>query len=105
MVDWKVHLATLRDWKERGLVRYIGITHRRWFARGLLDKPLQTWVADIGCGSWPQLLLKFLLSQPAVTCVIPGTRRREHMQDNAMDGLGSVPAPGFWANKLSAMVD
>lgn len=27
LVDWRVHLATLRQWKEQGLVRYIGITH------------------------------------------------------------------------------
>lgn len=27
MVDWRTQLATLRDWKEAGRVRYIGITH------------------------------------------------------------------------------
>jgi len=27
LVDWKTHLATLRDWKARGRVRHIGITH------------------------------------------------------------------------------
>jgi aryl-alcohol dehydrogenase-like predicted oxidoreductase len=27
LVDWQTHLKTLRDWKERGLVRYIGLTH------------------------------------------------------------------------------
>ena len=24
--DWRTHLATLRDWKEEGRIRYIGIT-------------------------------------------------------------------------------
>src|SRR3954462_8623055 len=27
LVDWQTHLATLRDWKQRGRVRYIGVTH------------------------------------------------------------------------------
>src|ERR1041384_5241962 len=27
LVDWKTHLRTLRDWKERGRIRYLGITH------------------------------------------------------------------------------
>lgn len=27
LVDWRTHLATLRDWKERGKVRYVGVTH------------------------------------------------------------------------------
>ena len=27
LVDWKTHISTLRDWKERGLIRYLGITH------------------------------------------------------------------------------
>lgn len=27
LLDWRTHLTTLRDWKERGQVRYIGITH------------------------------------------------------------------------------
>jgi len=71
--------------------------------RGLLDKPLPPWAADIGCQSWPQILLKFVLSQPAVTCVIPGTRRREHMEDNARAGLGPAPDPRFWLDKLSAV--
>ena len=27
LVDWKTHLKTLREWKEKGKIRYIGITH------------------------------------------------------------------------------
>ena len=44
-----------------------------------------------------------MLSQPAVTCVIPGTRRREHMEDNVRAGFGAVPAPDFWRDKLAAL--
>ena len=64
--------------------------------RQLRDRPLPGWAAEIGAASWAQLLLKFVLSQPAVTCAIPGTGRPEHMADNARAGAGPIPDPGFW---------
>ena len=59
--------------------------------RGLADKPLPAWAAEIGCASWAQLLLKYVVSHPAVTCVIPGTGRPEHMRDNVAAGMGMLP--------------
>jgi aryl-alcohol dehydrogenase-like predicted oxidoreductase len=41
--------------------------------RRLGNRPLPDWAGEIGCTSWAQILLKFVLAQPAVTCVIPGT--------------------------------
>ena len=72
--------------------------------RGLLGKPLPDWAAEIGCASWAQVLLKFVLSHPAVTCAIPGTRRREHMEDNARAGFGEVPPLAYWSDKAEAIV-
>jgi diketogulonate reductase-like aldo/keto reductase len=71
--------------------------------RGLLGKPLPAWAPEIGCASWAQVLLKFVLSHPAVTCAIPGTRRREHMEDNVRAGFGSAPPPAFWRDKIAAI--
>jgi aryl-alcohol dehydrogenase-like predicted oxidoreductase len=68
-----------------------------------LREPLPGWAAEIGCTSWPQVLLKFVLGHPAVTCAIPGTRRPAHMADNARAGLGDAPAPAFWRDKLAAL--
>jgi diketogulonate reductase-like aldo/keto reductase len=67
--------------------------------RGLQGKPLPPWAAEIGCTSWAQVLLKFVLSHPAVTCAIPGTRRPRHMQENAAAGVGPVPDAKFWLDK------
>jgi aryl-alcohol dehydrogenase-like predicted oxidoreductase len=64
--------------------------------RRLRGKPLPGWAAEIGCASWAQLLLKFVLSHPAVTCTIPGTSRPEHMADNAAAGAGGFPDAAFW---------
>jgi len=142
--DWQTHLPTLREWKEQGRIRYIGITHytpsayeeveavlkaepldflqinyalddrgvekrilplcrergvavicnRPFGGGGLLarlkGKPLPGWVSDVQVSSWPQLALKFLLSNTAVTCVIPGTGNPRYMADNAGAGFGSM---------------
>lgn len=64
--------------------------------RRLRGKPLPGWAAEIGCTSWAQLLLKFVLSHPAVTCTIPGTGRPEHMADNAVAAAGGFPDAAFW---------
>ncbi|MEO7010010.1 MAG: aldo/keto reductase [Caldimonas sp.] len=73
--------------------------------RKLLAKPLPPWAAEIGCTSWAQVLLKFVLSQPAVTCAIPGTRRREHMVDNVGAGFGGVPGAAFWRSRHGEILD
>ncbi len=59
--------------------------------RFLRDRPLPAWAAEIQCRTWPQALLKFVLAHPAVTCVIPGTGRPEHMRDNVRAGFGDLP--------------
>jgi diketogulonate reductase-like aldo/keto reductase len=157
LVDWRTHLKTLRGWKDKGRVRYIGITHYTASAyaeveavlgaekldflqinysfdaheaaqrllplaaergvavivnmpfggggllRRLRDKPLPAWAAEIGCTSWAQVLIKFVLSHPAVTCTIPGTSRPEHMADNAAAGAGALPDAEFWRRNASAI--
>jgi aryl-alcohol dehydrogenase-like predicted oxidoreductase len=54
-------------------------------------KPLPPWAAEIDCASWAQFFLKWILGHPEVTCVIPGTRRVEHMKDNVQAGSGRLP--------------
>jgi len=59
--------------------------------REVIARPLPPFAGEIGCTSWPQLLLKFLLGHPAVNCVIPGTGSPEHMRDNVQAGFGVMP--------------
>jgi aryl-alcohol dehydrogenase-like predicted oxidoreductase len=54
-------------------------------------KPLPDWAKDIDATSWAQVFLKFLLSHPAVTAVIPGTDKPEYMLDNLKAGRGRLP--------------
>jgi diketogulonate reductase-like aldo/keto reductase len=72
--------------------------------RRLARKPLPAWALEIGCASWAQVLLKFVLSHPAVTCAIPGTGRPAHMQDNLAAGRGTVPDAAFWQQHLAAVL-
>jgi aryl-alcohol dehydrogenase-like predicted oxidoreductase len=54
-------------------------------------RKLPPWAAEIDCTSWGQFFLKWILGHPAVTCVIPGTRRTEHLKDNVQAGMGRLP--------------
>ncbi len=145
LTDWKTQLATLKDWKAQGKVRYIGITTshgrdhaellrimrkepldfvqfsyniedrdaekallptaaergiatmiNRPFQRGSLfkrssGKPLPEVARDLGCDSWGQFYLKFILAHPAVSNIIPATSKPHHMLDNMGANRGPVP--------------
>lgn len=143
--DTSTQLGVLRELKEQGRIRYIGVTHyvesahdrllevlqqepvdfvqfnysvsernaekrllpycadhgiatliNRPFTRGNLlsrvkDKPLPAWAGEIDASSWAQLLLKFILAEPAVTTVIPATSNPRYMADNILAGQGRLP--------------
>lgn len=57
----------------------------------LKDRPLPAWATEIDCASWAQLLLKFVISHPAVTCVIPATGKLRNLEDNLAAGRGHLP--------------
>ncbi|MEQ9606410.1 MAG: aldo/keto reductase [Kiloniellaceae bacterium] len=54
-------------------------------------QPLPGWAAEIGAANWAQVLLKFIVSDPAVTCVIPATSRVDHMAENMAVLTGPLP--------------
>jgi len=55
----------------------------------MMRHPLPAWAVEIDCSNWAQLLLKFTVSHPAVTCAIPATSRIDHLRENmgAMHGV------------------
>lgn len=54
-------------------------------------RPLPGWAAELGCTHWAQLLLKFVVSHPAVTCAIPATRQPAHMAQDIAAARGPMP--------------
>jgi aryl-alcohol dehydrogenase-like predicted oxidoreductase len=74
----------------------VAVLINRPFAKGALiervrDKPLPPVAAALGCTSAAQLLLKWILANPAVTCVLVGTRKAHHVADNL--AAASEPLP------------
>jgi len=59
--------------------------------RSVKGKELPAWAADYDIKSWAQFFLKYLLGNPAVTCVIPGTSDVKHLVDNMGAGFGKLP--------------
>ena len=54
-------------------------------------KSLPSWAADYGINNWSQFFLKYIISHPAVTCVIPGTSSPKNVVDNMLAGKGPLP--------------
>ena len=63
--------------------------------RDVRKRPLPAWASEIDCASWAQVLLKFILGHPAVTCPIPATSNPEHMADDVRAGFGRLPDESF----------
>jgi diketogulonate reductase-like aldo/keto reductase len=78
--------------QERG----VAVLVNRPFQQGALfratrGRPLPEWAAEFDCASWAQFFLKFIVSHPAVTCVIPATSNPKHLVDNMQAGYGRLP--------------
>jgi aryl-alcohol dehydrogenase-like predicted oxidoreductase len=76
--------------------KQLGVLINRPFSEGRLfrraaGKPLPPWAKEIGCASWAQFFLKFIVSHPAVTCAIPATSKVAHLTDNMRAGLAPMP--------------
>jgi len=76
--------------------RRVAVLVNRPFAQaGLFNrvrgKALPPWAAEIGCNTWAQFFLKFVVAHPAVTCAIPATSKAKHLVDNMQAGVGPLP--------------
>jgi diketogulonate reductase-like aldo/keto reductase len=80
--------------QERGMAVLINVPFGGRNASMLQEvagQPLPEWASEIGATSWAQLFLKWIVSHPAVTVVIPGTTRVEHAIDNNSAARGVLP--------------
>ncbi|MGK2856887.1 MAG: aldo/keto reductase [Thermoanaerobaculia bacterium] len=91
-VDREAESRLLPLAKERG----IAVLVNRPFQQGSLTRrlarhPLPVWAAELGARSWAQLILKFIVSHPAVTCAIPATSVAAHARENVGAARGPLP--------------
>jgi len=76
--------------------RRIGVIANRPFNEGALLRqlqrhPLPGWAREIECASWAQVVLKFIVSNPDVTCAIPATSQVAHLRENMAAATGRLP--------------
>jgi diketogulonate reductase-like aldo/keto reductase len=76
--------------------RRLAVIVNRPFQEGaLIDRAMRhklpEWAAEIDCKNWAQLLLKFVVAHPAVTCAIPATSRVDHLAENMGALNGKLP--------------
>ena len=76
--------------------RGVAVLVNRAFEDGALfdtvrGKPVPPWAAEFDAASWGQIFLKYVIANPAVTCVIPATGKLRHLEDNLAGGRGRLP--------------
>lgn len=71
--------------------------------RDVRNKPLPAFAKELGCASWAELFLKFVVSHPAVTCAIPATSKVAHLRENMRAGRGVMP-DGKMRERIAAAV-
>jgi aryl-alcohol dehydrogenase-like predicted oxidoreductase len=86
--------------------RNIAVMVNRPFARAKFfsvtkGNDLPAWATEFDCDSWAQFALKFVLAQPAVTCVIPGMSTPRHVADNLNAGSGKLPTTDQRARQIN----
>jgi aryl-alcohol dehydrogenase-like predicted oxidoreductase len=83
-------LLPLAQERKIGVAVYMPFELSRLFQRAG-TRPLPEWAADFDARTWAQFFLKYLVSHPAVTVVLPGTSSAAHMLDNIGGGIGRLP--------------
>jgi aryl-alcohol dehydrogenase-like predicted oxidoreductase len=92
LVDREAEQRLLPLAAERGLAVLVNRPFQEGeLLRRLQRSPLPPWAGEIGCTSWAQFALKFVISHPAVTCAIPATRRIDHVRENLGVARGPFP--------------
>ena len=82
------------------------IINRPFASGGLIRKVSANALPDHAKGyasTWAGALLKFVLADEAVTCIIPATKNPKHMQENVRSGFGRLPSADE-RSKLAAAI-
>ena len=96
VVDREAEQRLLPLASERGIAVIVNRPFRQGaLTQRLKGKPLPEWAAELGASSWAQLILKFIVSHPAVTTVIPATTRVDHVRENLTAAAGPMPDPSM----------
>lgn len=78
--------------RDRGMAVLVNLPYSRGqvFQRAG-TRALPDWTSEFDVDSWGQFCLKYILSHPSVTCVIPGTAKLKYLEDNLGAARGRMP--------------
>ncbi len=92
VLDREIEARILPLARERGIAVIVNRPFRQKdLIRHVERHPLPTWLTETGAKSWAQFLLKFVVSNPVVTCAIPATTRVDHVRENLAAARGMLP--------------
>lgn len=104
VLDREVEERILPLAAERGMAVIVNRPFRQGALTHWLEgRPLPGWAGEIGCTRWAQLLLKFIVAHPAVTCAIPATTRVDHVRENMAAARGPLPDEAMRARIVAAI--
>jgi diketogulonate reductase-like aldo/keto reductase len=105
LIDREAEQRLLPLARERGIAVIVNQPFRKGALLNALERRrLPAWSAEIGCTSWAQFALKFIISHPAVTCAIPATTQVAHVLENMGTAAGPLPDPAMRA-RMAATVE
>jgi diketogulonate reductase-like aldo/keto reductase len=91
-LDREVEQRILPLAMDKGIAVIVNRPFRQGELIGAVQRyPLPDWAAEFGAANWAQILLKFIVAHPAVTCAIPATSKMEHLQENMGAARGALP--------------
>jgi diketogulonate reductase-like aldo/keto reductase len=91
-LDREVEQRILPLAMDKGIAVIVNRPFRQGELIGAVQRyPLPDWAAEFGAANWAQILLKFIVAHPAVTCAIPATSKMEHLQENMGAAQGALP--------------
>ena len=92
LIDREAEQRLLPLARERGIAVIVNQPFRKGALLNALERHrLPAWSAEIGCTSWAQFALKFIIAHPAVTCAIPATTQVAHVLENMGTASGPLP--------------
>jgi diketogulonate reductase-like aldo/keto reductase len=91
-LDREVEQRILPLAMDKGIAVIVNRPFRQGELIGAVQRyPLPDWAAEFDAANWAQILLKFIVAHPAVTCAIPATSKMEHLQENMGAARGALP--------------
>jgi diketogulonate reductase-like aldo/keto reductase len=78
--------------KDKGVAVLVNLPFGRTRVfQNVLQTPVPEWAKEFDAASWAQIFLKYIVANPAVTCVIPGTAQVKYVNDNTLGMRGALP--------------